>query len=211
MIIFNKLSVYMINEAVIYGVLLLLGLSMFLFVFWRGLKDDYIPSQIFSIAFTVFFIVVLTYVLSLYFFKQYRFWLIVLSLFIGFLVGTKRSGVRYYEAWDSYILSVFSSFFIPILILYKNWSIDWVLFYISIAVSFIIFFIIKNVYKSFIWYKSGKRGFPGLFSIGVFFLIRSVISFVKPDYTLSLIEYDLFFSGLISFMSFLNIFILANK
>lgn len=201
----------MINEAVIYGILLFLGITLFLFVFWRGLKDDYIPSQIFSISFTVFFTLILTYVLSLYFFKQYRFWLIVLALFIGFLVGSKRSGVKFYESWDSYILALLSSFFVSVFILYKNWNINWILFYISIVFSFIVFFIIKNIYKSFIWYKSGKRGFPGLFSIGVFFLIRSIISFIKPDYTISLIEYDLFLSGLISFLSFLNIFMLANK
>lgn len=184
---------------------------IFCFVFWRELKEDYIPSQIFSTALTIGFFLLLSYLLSAYFFKQYRFWLLTISIILGYVIGSKRTGLKYYEGYDNMILGVLVSLVASSFILIKYFSIAWVLFYASVILSLGIFILIRRNYKAFIWYKSGKRGFSGLFTVGVFFLLRSIISFAKPDFTLALTEYDMFISGLISFASFLNIFILANK
>ncbi len=199
------------GDIIITVVLIVVCIFVFLFVFWRGLKEDYIPSQIFTTSFAVIFAASIAFLLSEFFFKQYRFWFLVTALIIGYVIGSKKSGVKFYEGWDSVVVALLLSLIASVVALYRYWNINWILFYLSITLSLIIFFTLKKVYKTFIWYKSGKRGFPGLFTIGIFFLIRSVISFVKPDFTLMLTEYDMFFSGLISFMSFLNIFVLANK
>jgi hypothetical protein len=77
-------------------------------------------------------------------------------------------------------------------------------------VAILIYYVVEHSYKSFIWYASGKKGFSGLFTLGVFFLVRSLVFFINPDLLILLNKYDIFISGLISFTSFLNIFILAK-
>jgi hypothetical protein len=192
-------------------VLIVFCFFIFCFVFWRELKEDYIPSQIFSTALTIGFLFLVAYTLTSYFLKQYRFWFLVFSVILGYIIGSKRTGLKYYEGYDNMVLGALISLVASAVILIKHWGIDWILFYASVVLSLSVFVLIKKNYKAFIWYKSGKRGFSGLFTVGVFFLIRSIISFAKPDFVLSLTEYDMFISGLISFASFLNIFILANK
>ena len=84
-------------------------------------------------------------------------------------------------------------------------------FYIILILSLLLFHLVKRRYKSFLWYRSGRKGLSGLFAIGVFFLVRSIVSITKPEMTFLLDEYDIMISGLISFLSFLNIFILAKE
>ncbi len=192
-------------------VLIVFCFFVFCFVFWRELKEDYIPSQIFSTALTIGFLFLVGFVLTSFFLKQYRFWFLVLSVILGYIIGSRRTGLKYYEGYDNMVLGALVSLVVSALTLIKYHSVTWILFYASAVLSLGVFMLIKKNYKAFIWYKSGKRGFSGLFTVGVFFLIRAVISFAKPDFVLSLTEYDMFISGLISFASFLNIFILANK
>ncbi len=198
------------GEIVIYILLVIICLFVFLFVFWRGLKEDYIPSQIFSTSIVIILTVLAGYFCSSFYFKEYRFWFVILTFIIGYIIGSKRSGIKFYEGLDSLISALLLSIFISSVILYSYRTVNLFLFYISIGLSLAIYYIVKKYYKTFIWYRSGRRGFPGLFTTGVFLLTRSAISLIKPDYTLLLTEYDIFFSGLISFVSFLNIFILAK-
>ncbi|KKR11973.1 MAG: hypothetical protein UT39_C0001G0028 [Candidatus Woesebacteria bacterium GW2011_GWA1_39_21] len=182
----------------------------FLFIFWKNLKDDYMPSQIFSVGFIVLISFALGFFLS-GFASTYRFWILFIAIVIGYIIGYSKSKIKFYEGLDSLTIALAISLIPSALFFINDWSLDLFLFYLSLALSCLVYFSVRRYYKTFIWYKSGKRGFSGLFTLGVVFLFRSVVSIVKPDYTLFLTEYDIFISGLISFSAFLNIFILGEK
>jgi len=191
-------------------ILLLICVLVFLFSFWRNLKDDYLPSQIFSLAFNVFLSAALGFYVWRYV-GNLAFWVVILSLLLGYIIGSIRSRIKIYDGLDGAVISILISVLFSSLLLFKFRSSQLVLFYGMIAAGIIIYSLVKKNYKSFVWYKSGRRGFSGLFVIGVFFLTRSIVSIVKPELTYYLYEYDIIISGLISFMSFLNIFILGGK
>lgn len=197
-------------ETVFYFLIALIFVFIFLFVFWKNLKDDYIPSQIFSTALIVLVFAGIGCFLSTVF-KSYAFWLISLSLFIGYIIGSVKCGIKFYEGFDSFIISSLIAFTATFPIVYKFWQLNLILFYSATVISVVVFHIIKKNFKSFIWYKSGRRGFSGLFTLGIFFLIRSMVAIVRPESILLLTEYDIFISGLISSISFLNIFVLGGK
>ena len=197
-------------ETVFYLLIAFVFAFVFLFVFWKNLKDDYIPSQIFSTSLIVLIFIGVGYFLSTIF-KSYAFWIIFLSLIVGYIIGSIKCGIKFYEGFDSFIISSLFAFMATSPILYKYWQLNLILIYSAIVLSAVVFYVIKKNYKSFVWYKSGRRGFPGLFTLGIFFLIRSIVAIIKPESIFLLTEYDIFISGLISLISFLNIFVLGGK
>ena len=198
------------SDLLFYAPILTISFFVFLYSFWKNLKDDYIPSQIFSTAFFTIFLFALGLSLGSYF-KIYPFWLSVLGLVIGYTIGTARKGIKFYDTFDSVVISSMTSavFSIPLLIIFPNAGA--VIFYTILLFSILVFFLIKKHYKGFIWYRSGRRGFAGLFTFGTFFLLRSIISLIDPGLTIDATIYDVFISGLISFVSLLNIFVLARR
>ena len=187
-----------------------LSFFFFLFIFWRNLKDDYIASQIFSCAFWIIILFLLGLFVS-YFLKQYQFFICFFSLSIGYIIGSYRNHIKFYEGLDSFVAATLLSLAFSSLIIFNSYSFPLMIFYIFIYLIMIIYILVKRQYKSFIWYRSGKRGFSGLFCIGLFFLGRSLLSIIIPNLTLFLTEYEIFISGLISLFAFLNIFVLAGK
>lgn len=191
------------------AVISILGVIIFSFSFWRILKEDYISNQIFSATFYI----LLSFTTSLIVVRLFEvsfIWVTGLFIFFALFIASKRTGIRYYELLDGFVRSFLTSL-IPCVILFLEMKdLSFQIFFIVSMLSLILFYLIKYYYKSFIWYKSGKRGFSGLFTIGVFYLIRSVTSIIIPEATFLLDEYDIVISGLISFVSFLNIFILAK-
>lgn len=201
---------YCMNGLIFNIFIALLSSFIFLFVFWKSLKDDYIPSQIFSTAFSVLIFFGLGCFLSKYS-DAFRFWILFASLIVGYIIGFVRSRIKAYEGLDGLIISIAFALLPTALFFINSWDISYSLFYLTLVFVSIIYFSVKRYYKTFIWYKSGRRGFAGLFTLGIIFLIRSLISIFKPDFTLMLMEYDIFISGLISFTAFLNIFVLGSK
>jgi hypothetical protein len=129
---------------------------------------------------------------------------------LGYIIGCYRNAIKIYDGYDSFIVSLLISGLVSGVIFFNSVDLPKIIFYISIAASLLVYFLVHRQYKSFIWYRSGKRGFSGLFITGLFFLIRSVVSLIKPELTIMVTTYDIFISGLISFVSFLNIFILGK-
>ena len=197
------------SDWIFFTILSVICIFVFSFSFWRGLKDDYISSQIFSTSITVFLAFATGLIISTYF-KEYRFWILFSALISGYIIGSYRNAIKIYDGYDSFIVSLLSAGLVSGIIFLRSINLTEIIFYISITASLLIFFLVHRQYKSFIWYRSGKRGFSGLFITGLFFLIRSAVSLTKPELTIMVTTYDIFISGLISFVSFLNIFILGR-
>jgi len=174
------------------------------------LKDDYIPSQIFTTSFIILILYFIGLMVADYFTK-YKFWIPFLSIIVGFFVGVRKSRIKTFEALDAFVYAFLSAIILTSIILINTFDLTLFIFYLISFTSLASYLLLKKQYKTFLWYKSGRRGFPGLFAIGLFFLERAIISIVMPELVLFLTEYDIFISGLISLMSFLNIFILAGR
>jgi hypothetical protein len=188
-----------------------IGILLGLFLFWRRLKEDYIENQIFSVAFLTILGFVFAYLVSRMFFLKWIFWLPFLLSMGVLLVSGKKFGMRIFEVVDAAVIAYLSWFLfegILYLIFLKN--IQSLILTIINLILFLGFFLIDTQYKKIPWYRSGRTGFTGMFIMGLFFLIRAGVALVAPDMLIFLLEYDVFISGVVSFISFLMIFNLAK-
>ena|SRR4030042_2396007 len=188
-----------------------IGIVVGLFLFWRRLKEDYIENQIFSVAALTILGFVITYVISRMFFPKWIFWLPFITSFGILLASGKKFGMRIFELADAGVIAYLSWFlFNAIIFLISLKNIQSLILTITNLILCLGFFLIDREYKKIPWYKSGRTGFTGMFIMGIFFLIRAAVALLAPDMLIFLLEYDIFISGVISFISFLMIFNLAK-
>jgi hypothetical protein len=189
-----------------------LGIFVFLFIFWKKLKDDYVSSQIFSTAFFILISLAIATFVAQKFFPLYWFWLSFLALVAGLYFGMLRYKMRFYESLEAEVVG-----FAPWLaFVYLDDSVknqSWFSFSLFIFVVFLIWlylFLLKH-YKNFSWYRSGRVGFAGLGCLGIFFLVRALLASIFP-FMLSFVgKFDAIISSLVSFIIFLLIYNLSRK
>lgn len=152
------------------------SLLAFLFFFWRRLRDDFDSSTIFrsgllmlagfSIGSTIsgMFLPELIPSSKIFSSTGMWFWGALVGLGLGFVVSQRIFKLPLYETLEAAIVGfLFASPFI---------TKEWVYTLISLA----LYYFIRDRYKSFSWYKSGKVGFAGLSTLGIFFLVRSLLA-----------------------------------
>lgn len=199
------------NQAYIISSYFVAGI-LFLFVFWRKLKDDYLSRQIFTTSLILLFSLFVVGFLALKLIPIFYFWIVFWSLIlIGFLL-TLWQKLNIYEFYEALIPAI-----IPLVSL--HYFLDAILNNSLFSISFggftclaVIFYkFINTRYKNFGWYKSGKVGFAALTTIGTYFLLRGVVAIVFP-FVLSFSGiYEPMLSGVAAFAHFLLIFNLAKK
>ena len=189
----------------------LLGVVLAFFFFWRRLKEDYIPDQIFTLAFWVLFTFLASLALALLFVHTLAFWLPLVTSLTVLIYLSKRSGMHFFEVLEAGILSFLAWFFIfSLSLLIANRS-SQVFSLIGInLISLTLFFLVDAHYQKITWYRSGRAGFTGMFVVGLYFLVRSGVALLSPNMLIFMTEYDVFISGIISFTAFLTIFNLAK-
>lgn len=202
---------------------ILAGSLVYLFVFWRRLKEDYSTNLIFNSA---FFILTTTLTLALVFYLSSRliqssrvfdahglwFW----GGFTGFIAGVTFCVTKFkLKAVETYEASVIGLMYV-IVMLYALNAIEtrqpFSLIFAAIAViCTVLFYIVDRRYRSFHWYKSGKVGFSGLFSSGLYFLSRIVIAYFSPA-TFSVIgKLDSVLSAVVAFLIFFSLYNLSES
>lgn len=188
------------------------GIIIFLFVFWKRLKEDYATNQIFTTAFYVLSGVGLGYFTSRRFLPNAWFWFVLGGIMFGLTLAGLRYKLRIFEAVEALTVGL-----LPWLgLFYLKDSIDH-----SSLFSFLAFFAVTSLlalfsyldshYKNFSWYKSGRIGFAGLTTLGLFFLIRGVFASFFPFVISFLGRYEAMISGVSAFVLFLLTFNLARK
>ena len=179
----------------------LIGLFIFLFLFWKRMKDDYLPNQIFSTFFYILFFILVFYFISINLFTSWWFWLTYLGFTLGLVLGILRFKLKFYETYEAAFLGFLICFSMYLLgDSVRSLNIDsFVGFVISMLLIGIFHFIDAN-YKNFSWYKSGKVGFTGLILLAIFFLTR-VLAYIFFPNTLSFVSnYEIYFSSISSFI-----------
>lgn len=188
------------------------GIFAFLFFVWKRLREDYHYEKIFSLAFYVLLGFLISFVVSLQFFKDYWFWIQFAGVALGFIIGVWRQKIKIFESLEPLVvgfLAWLSLFFLSDSITSSS-VYSFAAFWVSLSCVFIFFFF-DSYYRRFSWYKSGKVGFSGLATLGIFFLVRSLVALLNLP-VISLVGiFDAVVSGAISFLAFLTLFNLSRK
>lgn len=191
-----------------------LGFFLFLFVFWRRLKEDYASRSIFTLGFYL----VLGFVLGIACLKLYPpfqpfwFWLGLSGAMGGLFLGFYRFKMRFFELWEAFTLG-FLYWVTWVLLLDSILKSDLASLLGFVVVGSLIFFFyfLETKYKKFTWYKSGRLGFTGLFSLGTFFLIRSLVAIFRISVLSLNGKVDSLISALAAFTLFLTLFNLGRQ
>jgi len=185
---------------------------IFLFSFWKKLREDYTHTQIFTTGFYAIAGAALGAIISDNFFPEWWFWMGLLGSFLGLFTGIVRFKLRIFETFESF---VFGALFVITLIFAYHWyansslSIGIGLFVLVLLILF--FMVLDKHYKRFTWYRSGRVGFTGLSVFGIFFLIRAAVAAILPDVLSFVGNIETILSGVISFIAFLTVFNLARR
>lgn len=185
---------------------LLFGLTsffLFLYIFWLKLKEDYLVDTVFSVAFISLITGLGAYLLLGRFFPAFSLWIFLFGLFIGLVLALWKFRFRFFESYEALVggtLPAIASVFLWQYLSDRNWA---TLYYcIFVWWLFVFYFFIDNHYKKFTWYKSGRVGFTGLFTAGIFFLIRALIASFYPAMVSLVGVWDIYLSGVLALINF---------
>ena len=200
-----------ILTAVLSGVI---GGSLFLFVFWKRLREDYSSSLIFSSgAYFIFMASIFSWLSQLL--SRFAvensilepaglwFWGSILGFIVAFALSVKKLRLRWVETLEAAILG--GAFWL--LVVYgANLALSG---FAVVALLLILFYFLDKNYKRFSWYKSGRVGFSGLLAASVFFTIRAIASFVTTEFS-TIGRIELVPSAVVAFLLLFSLYNLSE-
>src|SRR3989344_6756046 len=176
-----------------------IAVTIFLYIFWKQLREDYISNQIFSTAFYLLIGMSVGALIADNFYAALSFWLIIVGLIIGFWMASVRYRMRFYETTEAAIsglLVILTLYHLYQLIIQRSiYNAVW------LGITLVLLMLhsyLRRHYKKFAWYKSGKVGFTGFTVVGLYFLIRALIALFIPHMVSFLSIYDSIISGIIA-------------
>lgn len=187
------------------------GILIFLFIFWKRLKEDYASEIIFKSAFGILAGIAIGVALSFRFFPTGFLWVAFLGSLIGLGFSVSRFRVRLYETLEAVVVSGLPWVsFIFLKDSVEQSSLSSFIAFLALLVIIFIYYFFDQHYKEFAWYKSGKIGFAGLATLGIIFLTRSLLAIMKVPVVSFLGGYEAITSGVVAFICFLLIFNLGR-
>lgn len=164
-------------------VILLTGLSLAWFCFWKLVKDDYENEDIFSLGFIIILGGILGFILLRLTFSQESLpGLLAFGLIFGFW-RARRLKMKIFEILEGLVpaLFIFLLFFLILQTLslanYLKISLELGLIILALAG----FFLLHRSFRRFLWYPSGKVGFASLASLTAYFFSRAAIELLLPN------------------------------
>jgi hypothetical protein len=190
----------------------ILGILVFLFVFWKRLREDYSSEIIFNTAFNILAGILIGFLVSFKFLPSASFWFIFIGASLGLGFAILRLKVRFYETFEALIISAFpwiSFLFLLDSVVHSSFSSF--LAFVAILVFVFISYYLDTHYKNFTWYKSGKIGFAGLLTLSLFFIVRSILA-IFTIHMLSFVglKVEAIVSGAAAFICFVLLFNLGR-
>lgn len=190
----------------------LVGVFIFLYLFWKRLKDDYLSEQLFTTSLYALLGVGLGLAISRFLFHTWWFWLSVLGVSVGTGIGIFKFRLRVFEVVEALAFSL-----LPWLGLafvsdsITHLSLPSFLGFFVCALLLTLFIYFDRHYKTFSWYSSGRVGFSGLFILGIFFTIRALVAIFFP-FVLSFVgKQEPLIAGLTAILFYFMVFNLAKK
>ena len=193
-------------------VLFLPCFMVFLFFFWRRLKEDMRAEFLFGGGLLLGGLGLLALVASIILESSYWFWMVNVGFFGGMLLAVWKYRMRFFESLEAFVVGTFAFwtgwfwFSAPI---GGRWVgvVQGTFFLVLIC----LFFVFDRRYKAFSWYRSGKIGFSGLSVLGVFFVARAVVAVVSPNMLSFVGRFEAIVSGLLAFLVFFLLYNLAQE
>lgn len=189
-----------------------MGIILFLFLFWKHLKEDYPANQIFSTAFYVLLGILAGFLLAKKFFPSAWFWSESAGVALGFSLGALRYKLRLFESLEALTTSLLvwlGVYFLKDSVVATSLPSFLAFFGVTCLITFYAF--LDSRYKNFTWYSSGKAGFSGLITLGLFFLVRAGFASFFPFVISFVDKYEAILSGVTAFIFFLATFNLARQ
>lgn len=190
----------------------ILGIFLYLFLFWKKLREDYPANQIFSTGlFSLLGLAIFLFIFNKY---LHPWWMYggVLGMIVGLSLGIIKNKLRFYETYEAFVVSILPmlsfTFLIDSVGARSLFSFGYFIF-IVILMGLAYFF--DRHYKKFTWYRSGRIGFTGLTISGLFFLIRAIFASFFPFMISFTGKYEVIVSGIFAFTFFLLVFNLARQ
>ncbi len=188
------------------------GTLMFLFIFWKRLKEDYVAEIIFKVAFYILTGVLIGFILAFKFFPSWFLWTPFAGALLGMMLGIFTLKVRFYETFEALIVS-----FLPWLAFMflgnsvTSSSLSSFLSFVAMLIVIFTSYWFDVHYKDFGWYKSGKIGFTGLATLLIIFSIRFIVAiFVSGVLSFVGQSFEIAISGILVLVSFGLIFVLGK-
>lgn len=192
----------------------LIGPFIYLFLYWRSLRQDYSSEVIFESGFfKIFLIILFAFLGNKYLASNLEqnqiispqglwFWFGVLGFFIGIFYTSIRKKMKFFETLEAETPALLL-WLSGVLLVREIWAGG---IYILLV---IFYYLLAKNYKKFAWYRSGKLGFSALLTLGVFFLLRSVFAIYDPSMLSLAGRMDGVLSAGFAFLSFFSIYNLA--
>lgn len=198
----------MINLAL--TVVSLVGILIFLFLFWRSLKEDYSSTLIFnSASFIIAGLLVGHYASKLI--PESWFWMSLVASFLGLTLGAFKYKMRLTESYQAYVVGLMP--YLALIFGYDGVVSSSLTSLIASVVTILLlvgYFFVDSRYKNFKWYKSGRVGFSGLATSAVFFLLRAIVAIVSPPVISFFGNFEVYLSSIVSFILFLSLYNLSR-
>lgn len=187
------------------------GLLIFLFIFWKRLKEDYASEIIFRTSFYILFGLFGGCILSIQFLPNWFWWFEFFGAILGLLISIKILGIRFYETLETFVISslpLIAIFFLIDSVATSSFG-SFVAFLTTLLLIFGYYFLDSH-YKNFTWYKSGKIGFSGLTTLGFIFIIRSSLALFGVHVLSFVDKFEGIISGTLAIVCFLLVFNLGR-
>lgn len=176
----------------------ILGFSIFVFLLWRSLKDDYIPEKIFNLAACVAIGLFAGLLVSKWFVPGYWFWLEFGGITIFYVIAIKKLKIKFFESLEGMVSGLLPWVGLTYLsIAISRSSLASFLAFWVCLISFFLYYFINSRYRTFSWYKSGKIGISSTLTLFLVFLIRGVVSVFYPTAISFVGKYEIYFSGVV--------------
>lgn len=155
-----------------------LGVVFFSFSLWRSLKEDYPAEKIFILTLVLTGTGFLSWSILGERAGSFGFWLVGAILVLVGAWALKKMEFKFFEFVDAFA----PSWFLLVLFLYlayfiKSFNLLFLLYLTAGVLSFFTYRFLLARYRRFSWYPSGKVGFAGFSSLGVYFVLRGAVVF----------------------------------
>jgi hypothetical protein len=190
----------------------LFGGIIFLFIFWKKLRDDYSSQIIFSTGIYILLGILLGSALAARIFPIWFFWGGFFGACLGLGFGILRFKVKFYETLEASVVALLPA--VSLIFIQDSVTNSSLVSFIAFVVCLFLIFIylfLEMRYRDFAWYGSGKIGFAGLSTLGLFFLTRSVVAIFFHDVLSFVGRSEIFVSGALALLCFLMVFNLGRK
>jgi hypothetical protein len=190
----------------------LLGVLMFLFIFWKRLKEDYASEIIFQSATFIILGIFIGSFLSSRLFPNWFFWASLLGGSAGLTLAIIRFKIKFYESLEAFIIA--SLPWLSLVFLMNSVatsSLSSFLAFLVILVMVFVSYFLDTHYKSFTWYKSGKIGFAGIATASLIFIMRAALAIGGVTMLSFAGKYEAILSGVMAFCGFMLLFNLGRS